>query len=48
MVTDLSQNKKSIPIIIRLKKHKIKKSLLNKVNLVENKANELRRVWIAD
>ena len=48
MIIDLSQNKKTIPIIIRLRKDKIKKTLLSKVNLIENKADELRRVWIGD
>ena len=48
MITDLSQNRTTIPILIRLRKDKIKKTFLNKVNSIENKAEELRRVWIGN
>lgn len=48
MIIDLSENKKTIPLLIRLRKDKIKKSILNRVNLIENKAEDLRRVWIGD
>jgi hypothetical protein len=48
MIVDLSENKKTIPLLIRLRKDKIKKSILNRVNLIENKAEDLRRVWMGD